>query len=435
MARFKYVAVDAKGKETQGEVEADSQSLAIAKVREKQLYPTKLIPLGEKKAEKKDEKSSPRLVPGTARGGKAKSKMNMEIKLPAFLSKVKSKQLMTFTRQLATLIDAGLPLLRGLQIIIRQEKNPLLKKTTQSLAESIESGSTFAEALASHPKIFNKLYVNMVRAGEIGGVLDTVLMRLAEFMEKAQKIKSKVTGAMVYPVVVLVMAVGILLFLMTFIVPRFAEIFKDLLEGASLPTLTMIVMQISDALTKQLPYVVIGIVALIVMIRIVAKTKFGRLALDKFKLSMPIFGVLVQKTAISRFSRTLGTLMSSGVPVLQALSIVKETSGNEALARAIQVVHDSVKEGENMAPPIGACNIFPPMVVGMVEVGEETGKLPEMLMKIADSYDDDVDATVQGLTSIIEPLLIIFLALVVGTIVIALFLPLIEIIKKLGGGG
>jgi type IV pilus assembly protein PilC len=171
------------------------------------------------------------------------------------------------------------------------------------------------------------------------------------------------------------------------------------------------------------------------MIRIVAKTKFGRLALDKFKLSMPIFGVLVQKTAISRFSRTLGTLMSSGVPVLQALSIVKETSGNEALARAIQVVHDSVKEGENMAPPIGACNIFPPMVVGMVEVGEETGKLPEMLMKIADSYDDDVDATVQGLTSIIEPLLIIFLALVVGTIVIALFLPLIEIIKKLGGGG
>ena len=435
MARFKYVAVDAKGKETQGEVEADSQSLAIAKVREKQLYPTKLIPLGEKKAEKKDEKSSPRLVPGAARGGKAKSKMNMEIKLPAFLSKVKSKQLMTFTRQLATLIDAGLPLLRGLQIIIRQEKNPLLKKTTQSLAESIESGSTFAEALASHPKIFNKLYVNMVRAGEIGGVLDTVLMRLAEFMEKAQKIKSKVTGAMVYPVVVLVMAVGILLFLMTFIVPRFAEIFKDLLEGASLPTLTMIVMQISDALTKQLPYVVIGIVALIVMIRIVAKTKFGRLALDKFKLSMPIFGVLVQKTAISRFSRTLGTLMSSGVPVLQALSIVKETSGNEALARAIHVVHDSVKEGENMAPPNGACNIFPPMVVGMVEVGEETGKLPEMLMKIADSYDDDVDATVQGLTSIIEPLLIIFLALVVGTIVIALFLPLIEIIKKLGGGG
>lgn len=436
MAKFKYVAVDSKGKETQGEIEADSQAVAIAKIREQQLYPTKLIPLTDKKTDKKADKAPPRAVPGAARVTKAKSsKMSMEIKLPTFLMKVKSKQLMTFTRQLATLIDAGLPLLRGLQIIVRQERNPLLKKTTQQIAESIESGGTFAEALASHPKIFNKLYVNMVRAGEIGGVLDTVLMRLAEFMEKAQRIKSKVTGAMVYPVVVLVMAIGILLFLMTFIVPKFAEIFKDLLEGASLPPLTMVVMKISDALTHQLPYVAIGVVVLIVVIRMLAKTAVGRLALDKFKLHMPIFGVLIQKTAISRFSRTLGTLMSSGVPVLQALSIVKETSGNEALARAIQVVHDSVKEGENMAPPIESTKMFPPMVTGMVEVGEETGKLPEMLMKIADSYDDDVDATVQGLTSIIEPLLIIFLALVVGTIVIALFLPLIEIIKKLGGGG
>ena len=437
MAKFKYVAVDSKGKETQGEIEADSQAVAIARIREQQLYPTKLIPVSDKKTDKKADKAPQRAVPGSARvSAKAKgSKMSMEIKLPAFLSKVKSKQLMTFTRQLATLIDAGLPLLRGLQIIVRQEKNPLLKRTTQQIAESIESGGTFAEALASHPKIFNKLYVNMVRAGEIGGVLDTVLMRLAEFMEKAQKIKSKVTGAMVYPVVVLIMAVGILLFLMTFIVPRFADIFKDLLEGAQLPTLTMVVMKVSDALTKQLPYVAIGVVVLVIGIRMIAKTSIGRLALDKFKLKMPIFGPLIQKTAISRFSRTLGTLMSSGVPVLQALSIVKETSGNEALGRAIQVVHDSVKEGENMAPPIESTKMFPPMVTGMVEVGEETGKLPEMLMKIADSYDDDVDATVQGLTSVIEPLLIIFLALIVGTIVIALFLPLIEIIKKLGGGG
>jgi type IV pilus assembly protein PilC len=435
MAKFKYVAVDSKGKETQGEIEADSQAVAIARIREQQLYPTKLIPVSDRKTDKKADKSPQRAVPGIARVTKAKgSKMSMDIKLPAFLSKVKSKQLMTFTRQLATLIDAGLPLLRGLQIIVRQERNPLLKRTTQQIAESIESGGTFAEALASHPKIFNKLYVNMVRAGEIGGVLDTVLMRLAEFMEKAQRIKSKVTGAMVYPVVVLIMAVGILLFLMTFIVPRFADIFKDLLEGAQLPTLTMVVMKVSDALTKQLPYVAIGVVVLVVGIRMLAKTAIGRLALDKFKLKMPIFGPLIQKTAISRFSRTLGTLMSSGVPVLQALSIVKETSGNEALGRAIQVVHDSVKEGENMAPPIESTKMFPPMVTGMVEVGEETGKLPEMLMKIADSYDDDVDATVQGLTSIIEPLLIIFLALIVGTIVIALFLPLIEIIKKLGGG-
>ena len=437
MARFKYVAVDSKGKEVQGEVEGDSQSAAIARIREQQLFPTKIIPVTEKKTEKKAEKSSPRPVAAAARQPKAKGggMMKMEIRMPSFMSTVKPKQLMVFTRQLATLIDAGLPLLRGLQIIIRQEKNPVLRRATQDIAESIESGSTFAEALTAHPKIFNKLYVNMVRAGEVGGVLDTVLLRLAEFMEKAQKIKSKVTGAMVYPVVVLVMAVGILLFLMTFIVPRFADIFKDLLEGKGLPALTMVVMNISKALTTQLPYVIAGVVGLVVVLRLLAKTSFGRLVLDRFKLRMPIFGELIRKTAISRFSRTLGTLMSSGVPVLQALSIVKETSGNEALARSIQQVHDSVKEGENMSPPIAATNMFPPMVVGMVEVGEETGKLPEMLMKIADSYDDDVDATVQGLTSIIEPLLIIFLAVVVGTIVIALFLPLIEIIKQLGGGG
>ena len=436
MARFKYVAVDSKGKETQGELEADSQTLAIAKIREQQLFPTKIIPLVDKKtADKKADKSAARAPAAGARPAK-KAKggmMKLEIRMPAFMSKVKPKQLMTFTRQLATLIDAGLPLLRGLQIIMRQEKNPLLQRSVREITESIESGSTFAEALTAHPRIFNKLYINMVRAGEVGGVLDTVLLRLAEFMEKAQKIKSKVTGAMVYPVVVMVMAVGILLFLMTFIVPRFADIFKDLLEGASLPTLTMVVMNISKALTTKLPYVVGGVVAFVFVLRLLAKAPFGRLMLDRFKLRMPVFGELIRKTAISRFSRTLGTLMSSGVPVLQALSIVKETSGNEALSRAIQVVHDSVKEGENIAPPIEATKMFPPMVVGMVEVGEETGKLPDMLMKIADSYDDDVDATVQGLTSIIEPLLIIFLAVVVGTIVIALFLPLIEIIKKLGG--
>ena len=403
-----------------------------------QLFPTKIIPLSDKKVtEKKADKTPQRSTPGAAKPAKAKAKggmMKMEIRMPAFLQTVKPKQLMVFTRQLATLINAGLPLLRGLQLIIRQEKNPALRGATAEIAESIESGSTFAEALASHPRIFNKLYVNMVRAGEVGGVMDTVLSRLAEFMEKAQKIKSKVTGAMVYPIVVMVMAVGILLFLMTFIVPRFADIFKDLLEGASMPTLTLVVMNISKVLTQKIGYVLIGVVALVICVRLLARTAIGRLVLDRFKLSMPVFGDLIRKTAISRFSRTLGTLLSSGVPVLQALSIVRETSGNEVLARGIQVVHDSVKEGENMAGPIESTKIFPPMVVGMVEVGEETGKVPEMLMKIADSYDDDVDSTVQGLTSIIEPLLIIFLAVVVGTIVIALFLPLIEIIKKLGGG-
>ena len=437
MAKFKYFAVDSKGKEAQGEIEADTQTAAIAKIREQQLFPTKILPVSDRKPAKGE---SPSLFGGkrSAKPAKAKTQsgmMKMELRLPAFMSRVKSKQLMVFTRQLATLIDAGLPLLRGLRLIVRQEKNPALKKATQEISESIESGSTFAEALSSHPRIFNKLYVNMVRAGEVGGVLDTVLLRLAEFMEKAQKIKSKVTGAMVYPIVVMVMALGILLFLMTFIVPKFADIFKDMLEGQSLPALTQAVMNVSKILTQQLVPVFIGIIVLVVVIRLLAKTRFGRLLLDRFKLNMPLFGTLISKTSISRFARTLGTLMSSGVPVLQALSIVKETSGNEVVGRAIQVVHDSVKEGENMTGPLESTRVFPPMVVGMVEVGEETGKLPDMLMKIADSYDDDVDAAVQGLTSVIEPLLIIFLAVIVGTIVIALFLPLIAIIQKLGGGG
>ena len=434
MAKFKFVALDGKGKESQGEVDAESQTAAVSRIREKGLFPTSVSEVSARQQAKQPAKQPVRRpAAGRARGAKG-GMLKMELRLPAFLTRVKTKQLMVFTRQMATLIDAGLPLLRGLQILFRQEKNRVLQHAVLAMSESIESGSTFAEALAGHPRIFNKLFVNMVKAGEVGGVLDTVLLRLAEFMEKAQRIKSKVVGAMIYPIVVLIMAGLILIFLMTYIVPKFEDVFKDLLGNKTMPMLTMTVMKVSRAMTNHLPSFVIGVVALVVVIRIMAKTKAGRLALDRFKLRMPIFGVLVQKTAISRFARTLGTLMSSGVPVLQALNIVRETSGNEVIARAINVVHDSVKEGENMAPPLEATKVFPPMVIGMVEVGEETGKLPEMLMKIADSYDEDVDSTVQGLTSIIEPILIIILALVVGTIVIALFLPLISIIGTMSGG-
>ncbi|MCX6997953.1 MAG: type II secretion system F family protein [Kiritimatiellaeota bacterium] len=431
MQKFKYAALDGKGKESQGEVEAENQTAAVAKIREKGLFPTNISEVSAKKQAKPEpQRPAPGMprAPAAAKGGVLK----MDLQMPAFLARVKVKQLTVFTRQLATLIDAGLPLLRGLQILRRQEKNPALQRAVQAMTESIESGSTFAEALAGHPRIFNKLFVNMVKAGEIGGVMDTVLLRLAEFMEKAQRIKTKVVGAMVYPVVVLVLAGLILVFLMTFIVPKFADVFKDLLGGKAMPTLTLVVMKVSQAMTKHMFAFTIGTVALIIILKMLVKTKSGKVGLDRLKLRMPIFGVLVQKTAISRFSRTLGTLMSSGVPVLQALNIVKETSGNEVVARAISVIHDSVKEGENMAPPLASTKVFPPMVVGMVEVGEETGKLPEMLMKIADSYDDDVDSTVQGLTSVIEPILIILLAVIVGTIVIALFLPLIDVIGTLG---
>ena len=423
MARFKFTALDSKGKEVHGEIDADSQSAAVARIREKQYFPTKVE----------------ELAPGggaapAARKSAPKSGLQMEIKLPKFLrGGVKTKQLTTFTRQLSTLVNAGLPLMRALRVLQRQEKNEALKESVVQMAESIESGSTFAEALAAHPKIFDRLFVNMVKAGEVGGVLDVVLARLAEFQEKAEKIKGKVKSAMTYPVVVLVMALSILTFLMMFIVPKFAEIFADLMGNKGMPMLTQFVMNASNAMVHRFPVVLIVLVALVAVIKLAAKTAKGRLALDQFKLHAPVFGQLISKNSISRFTRTLGTLMAAGVPVLQALNIVKETVGNEVISKAVATIHDAVKEGENMAPPIASSKVFPPMVVSMVEVGEETGALPDMLMKIADSYDDDVDNAVAAMTSIIEPLLIIFLAVVVGTIVIALFMPLVSIIGGLSG--
>ena len=423
MARYKFTALDAKGKDVHGEIDADTQAQAVARIREKQYFPTKV-----------EELASGGAAAPAKKGGGKKGAMQMEIKLPKFLQGgVKAKQLTTFTRQMSTLVNAGLPLMRALRVLQRQEKNPALRDAVVQMAESIESGSTFAEALAAHPKIFDRLFVNMVKAGEVGGVLDVVLARLAEFQEKAEKIKGKVKSAMTYPIVVLVMAVSILMFLMTYIVPKFADIFGDLMGGKGMPMITQFVMNASDALVHRFPVVLITLVALVVIVKLLAKTDKGRYALDKFKLHAPVFGTLISKNSISRFTRTLGTLMSAGVPVLQALNIVKETVGNEVIAKSVTTIHDAVKEGENMAPPIASSKVFPPMVVSMVEVGEETGALPDMLMKIADSYDDDVDNAVAAMTSIIEPLLIIFLAVVVGTIVIALFMPLVSIIGGLSG--
>ena len=422
MARFKFTALDSKGKEVHGEIEADSQSVAMARIKEKQYFPTKIEELAAGAAAPAQRKAA-------AKGG-----MNMEIKLPKFMrGGVKTKQLTTFTRQLSTLVNAGLPLMRAMRVLQRQEKNVALRESVAQMAESIESGSTFAEALAAHPKIFDRLFVNMVKAGEVGGVLDVVLARLAEFQEKAEKIKGKVKSAMTYPIVVLVMALSILTFLMMFIVPKFADIIADLMGGKGMPALTQFVMNASDTMVHRFPVVITVIVALVVIIKLLAKTNKGRFMLDQFKLHAPVFGMLISKNSISRFTRTLGTLMAAGVPVLQALNIVKETVGNEVISKAVATIHDAVKEGENMAPPIASSKVFPPMVVSMVEVGEETGALPDMLMKIADSYDDDVDNAVAAMTSIIEPLLIIFLAVVVGTIVIALFMPLVSIIGGLSG--
>ena len=429
MPKFNYVALDPRGKEITGVLESESSTGAVSRIREMGYFPTNVTE-ADKVPAKKTRKGVPAPMAGGAKPAAKKGFGSIEIK---FLSsgKVKRKVLTAFTRQLATLIDAGLPLLRGLDVLRKQEKNPTLKRTLQQLADSVEAGSTFSEALAQHPKVFDRLYVNMVRAGEAGGVLDVTLGRLADFQEKAQRIKNKVVSAMVYPTVVICVALSILTFLMLVIVPKFQDIFNDLLEGKSLPTLTLFVLGISNIVKNQFLLVACVLAGLVIAIKLLGKTVKGRYYLDLSKLNAPIFGQLVRKASIGRFTRTLGTLIASGVPILQALNIVRETSGNSVIAKAVARVHDSVKEGERIVEPLEASKVFPPMVVSMVDVGEETGALPDMLMKIADVYDDEVDNAVAALTSLLEPIMIVFLAVIVGTIVIAMFLPLINIIGTL----
>ncbi len=428
MPKFNYVAMDSRGKETKGTLEVANQNEAISRLKEMGYFPTKVI-----EADKSKEKPDKKAKGATADAkGKKKGGFNINIRIPGLGGKVKPKVLTTFTRQLATLVDAGLPLLRGLRVLERQEKNPNLKKIIDDLSLAIEGGSTFSEGLAQHPKVFNRLYVNMVKAGELGGVLEVVLNRLAEFMEKAQKIRGKVKAAMFYPCAVMFVAVTILSVLMVFVIPRFELVFKDMLEGQSLPAFTDFVLSVSRAIAGHFVVALISIVCFFIVLKLFTRTRFGRRLFDRLKLNFPILGPVVSKVAISRFTRTLGTLVSSGVPILQALTIVKETSGNVIVGDAVSAVHESVKEGETITAPLEASNVFPPMVVSMVDVGEQTGALPEMLMKIADNYDDEVDNAVSAMTSLLEPVMIVFLAVVVGSIVIALFLPLISLIDQLG---
>ena len=425
MARFNYIALDTRGQEATGLVEAPSSNAAINQLRQAGYFPTSVI---EDAISGADGQQARDRAAKMARATKPRAKKGIVL---FERKKVKSKILMIFTRQLATLIDSGLPLLRSLNVLSKQERDKVLKNTINKVADSVQSGSTFSDALALHPRIFNDLYVNMVKAGEVGGVLELVLNRLSEFQEKAAKIKNKVIAAMVYPGIVMTMAVGIMAFLLVFIVPKFEMIFHDLLGDKPLPPVTRFVIGTSDFL-KNHGLIVLGIVvAVVTLYKFIGRTRGGRLVIDSFKLRMPLFGNLNRKTAISRFARTLGTLVTSGVPILQALNITRETAGNASIARAIAQVHDSVKEGESIVQPLEASRVFPPMVVSMVDVGEETGKLPEMLLKIADVYDDEVDNAVAAITSMLEPIMIVFLALIVGTIVLALFTPLISIITGL----
>jgi type IV pilus assembly protein PilC len=426
MPKFHYIALDQNGQETAGVIDAASDADAINQLRQSQLYPTQVVQegKGDISAIKKKSKTGTGKSKGKAAAGGS----------PASL-KVKGKTLMIFTRQLATLIDSGLPLLRGLTVLGRQEVNPQMKRAVTTISDNVQTGSTFSESLSQFPKVFNKLYVNMVKAGELGGVLEIVLNRLAEYQEKAQKLKNKVVAAMVYPLIVMFIAVAIMVFLMLVIVPRFEQIFEDMLGSKDkLPGLTKMVIGFSRWMGDNIFYIIIVCAVSYVAWKLFSNTKGGRLTIDRWKLKMPLFGDVQRKTAISRFTRTLGTLVTSGVPILQALNITKETAGNVVVSDAITKVHDAVKEGESMVGPLEASQVFPPMVISMVDVGEETGQLPEMLLKIADVYEDEVDNSVSALTSMLEPLMIVMLALVVGTIVMALFLPLIQVIQGLSQG-
>ena len=423
MAKFNFIATDATGKEVRSSIEATTQAQAIAAIRAKSLVPTAIGMVDETKSKNISSRTAPK--------GKG---MNMDIKLPSFLRpKVKQKDLTMFTRQLSTLMAAGMPLLRSLLVLERQSTNPTLKDILHDMGESVKSGNSFSESLANHPKTFDNLYVNMVRAGEAGGVTEVVLTRLAEFMEKAQKIKNKVKGAMTYPLVILVAAVGITAVLMLTVIPKFEEIFSDLLAGKALPGITQFVIGVSNAMKNHFIFIVAGIVGFVLLISMLTKTKGGKLVADRFKANLPVFGTLIRRTAIARLTRTLGTLLSSGVPMLQALGIVRDTADNVIFYNALQMVHDGVKEGENMSSLMEQTKAFPPMVISMVDVGEETGSIADMLTRIADTYEDEVDNAVSGLTSILEPMVIILLAVIVGTIVIAMFLPLVSIISTLNG--
>ena len=436
MATFQYIAKDAAGNETRGQIEAGDRASAIAAVRAQGLFPTAL---GE-------VKSAPAAAPAAAKAKKGKAptpakkpagkSKDINIKLPSWMrGKVKTKVLTQFTRQLATLVNAGLPLMRGIDVLKRQMKDPQMVDALNGIAENIAAGGTFSESLTQYPKIFDKLYVNMVKAGEAGGVLEVVLGRLAEFAEKSEKIANKVKGAMIYPIVVLVAAVGITGFLLVAVIPKFKQVFNDMLGGKPLPAITQYVMDASEFVQHNGLLIVAIIAAIVVVKKIVGKTEAGAYFYDVCSLKAPVTGTLVQRTAVSRVTRTLGTLLSSGVPILQSLVIVRDTTGNRVVSKALQDVHDAVKEGEGMTRPLSQCSVFPPMVVSMVEVGEETGALADMLTRIANTYDDEVDNAVAGMTAAIEPALIIVLAVVVGTIVTAMFLPMIDIISSVSGAG
>ena len=412
MPVFQYEALDEKGNEVKAEIEALSSKEAISKIRNKGFFPTKVRAKGAGKKVKAKTAAKPKKRRGA--GGR-----------------VNVKAICNFARQLSTLQDAGLAILRSLRILEQQQKGGTLKRIIGYVADDIEGGSTLSEAMSRYPKCFNRLFVNMIAAGEVGGVLDIILSRLADFMEKAQRLKSKVKGAMVYPLVVMSAALLIVLGLMIFIIPTFSEVLMDMSDGeASMPALTMTLMNISDWLIRggwivmiATPFIIMAILKLIRQFRV------GRYVLDTVNLKLPVAGTIVYKTSVARWTRTLGTLISAGVPILEALNITRETAGNEVYSSMLGKVLSAIRQGDTFANPLRQSKTVDSIVVNMIDVGEETGDMDKMLEKVANNFDEEADVLVSSMMSLLEPIMILVLGILVGTIVIAMFLPMVKMIS------
>jgi len=420
MPTFQYEAMNAAGQEVPGQIDAATTEEAIGRIREMGLFPTKV----KEKAGKRKAGAAVSAEPARRKPAGART-----------FGRVSSKQLTQFTRQLATLQDAGLPILRSLRVLEQQQKPGLLQQVIKQVAEDVEGGATLSEAMGKHPKAFNRLYVKMVAAGEAGGVLEIILERLAEFMEKAQTLRRKVTSAIIYPAVVITFAIGIVTFIMVVVVPSFTKIFSDF--GTALPRPTKMLIAISDWFATGTPpgwvIVIFSPLAFYMILKLIKQSYVGVYVLDLAKLKLPVFGNLIHKTSVARFTRTLGTLIGAGVPILEAINITKDTTGNEVFTRALGATHDSIREGESFAAPLRAARIVDSLVVNMIDVGEETGDLDKMLMKVADNYDDEVDVLVSSLVSLLEPIMVAVLGVIVGFIVLALFLPLVKLIEAVSG--
>jgi type IV pilus assembly protein PilC len=420
MPTFQYEAMDHTGKEVKDSIDASTQEEAQQLIRQKGFFVTKISERVAKASGKKGGKGGPKKVMG-----QKKKKKSFTI------GKVSSKNLTLFTRQLSTLQDAGLPILRSLKILENQSKPGVLKNSLMDVIDDIESGSTLSEAMSKHPKAFDRLYCNMVKAGEAGGALEVILQRLADFKERSQTLKRRVKGAMVYPIVVILVATCIVGFILYFIIPKFKTIFLDF--GVDLPDITVWLLTASDFIINKFWVVIVTPIVIWLTIKLLYRNRTGAYILDRLWLMIPVMGTIIEKSTVARTMRTLGTLVQSGVPILDALNIVKDTAENAVFERAFARIYDSIREGETIAQPLRESRIVDDIVVNMIDVGEETGDLDTMLNKIADNYEEEVEVLVESLVSLLEPLMIVMLGGIIGFIVIALFMPLIQLISKLSG--